>query len=401
LPAALRKLHVVFENAEAFRQEYDSNLSNGGVFVPTDEVFELRQFVEVRLQFPYVSQSIELEAKIVHVAGVEMAGLGGSAGVALQFRLPVQDLRERLSHIDAASATSENLALEEGPRAAPRKAARVPAQIQFGELTIVGQTRNLSATGALVDVDGSDLIPGSKVTLVLRHPATESQMAIAAEVARQVVTDGEVSAVGLSFAPAAQDQEEVANFVEELQALEHTRRLGGISGPLGDIGAVGALQMFSTTAPKGTLVLRRGQEEGIIAFEGGLLRLARLGTVTGMKAMVRLLQWQDGVFEFQSHIESAEIADAPFPLEAAMLDAVRQIDEGARLDEARGSGARSRPRRLHGAARARDRAGAGSGGVSRDLVPGRSRRARHRLVGPRASPPADRKIMILGDARAR
>ena len=334
MPAALRKLLVLFENAEAFQQEYDSNLSNGGVFVPTDEVFELRQFVEVRLEFAYVSQSIELEAEIVHVTGTEMAGLGGSAGVAVQFRLPVQHLRERLSHIGAPSATSEKLAREEGPRAAPRKAARVPAKIQLGELTIVGQTRNLSATGALVDVDGTDLIPGSKVTVVLRHPATDSQMAIAAEVARQVVTDGVVSAVGLCFAPAAEDQEEVANFIEELQALEHTRRLGGISGPLDGIGAVGALQMFATTAPKGTLVLRREQEEGIIAFENGLLRLARLGTVTGMKAMVRLLQWQDGVFEFQSHIEGAEIADAPFPLEAAMLDAVRQIDEGARLDEA-------------------------------------------------------------------
>ena len=333
MSATPKRLHVVFQNAQAFQEEYDSNLSNGGVFVPTDEVFELRQFVEVRLDLAFAGQTLDLEAEIVHVAGSEMVGLGGTAGVAVQFRMGVNELRDRLSQLGQATEGDDRLR-EEGPRGAPRKAARVLAKIQHGDLTIVGQTRNLSATGALVDVDGTDLVPGSKVTVVLRHPATDSQMAVDAEVVRQVVTAGDVSAVGISFAPDAADRDEVERFVQELQALEHTRRLGGISGPLDGIGAVGVLQMFSTTAPKGTLVLRRGQEEGVIAFESGLLRVARFGASTGMKALVRLLQWEDGVFEFQSHLEEAEISDAPFPLEAAMLDAVRQIDEGARNDAA-------------------------------------------------------------------
>ncbi len=334
MSAGPRVLHVVFENAQAFQEEYDSNLSNGGVFVQTDEAFELRQFVEVKLDFAFAGQSMQLEAEIVHVAGAEMAAMGGSTGVAVQFRLPVQVLRERFAAIGDASSHAD-LAREEGPRGAPRKAARGLAKIQWDDQIAVGQTRNVSATGALVDVDGSELEPGTKVTVVLRHPATDTQMAIPAEVARQVETEGDVTAVGLCFAPASEDRDEVEAFIEELQALEHTRRLGGISGPLDDIGAVGVLQMFSTSAPRGTLVLRRGQEEGIIAFESGLLRLACLGTTTGMKALVRMLQWQDGVFEFQSHLEEAKLTEAPFPLEAALLDAVRQIDEGARVDEAR------------------------------------------------------------------
>ena len=98
-----------------------------------------------------------------------------------------------------------------------------------------------------VTVPSSPMVaPLSKVTVVLRHPATESQMAIAAEVARQVITDGDVAAVGLCFAPAAEDRDEVEQFVEELQSLEHTRRLGGISGPLDDID--GARRVYDTVA---------------------------------------------------------------------------------------------------------------------------------------------------------
>jgi hypothetical protein len=93
--------------------------------------------------------------------------------------------------------------------------------------------------------------------------------------------------------------------------------------------------MFGGTAPAGTLVLRKGEDEGVIGFENRLLRYARLGTATGMKALVRLLSWQDGTFEFFARLEPADEMEAPLPLEAAIFEAVREIDEANRVDRSR------------------------------------------------------------------
>lgn len=326
-----RRLAIVFETAESFQQEYDSNLSNGGVFIPTRETFELRERVEIVLEFSYAARSLTFAAEIVHIAPEEVVGLGGAAGVAVQFEQAIQELRDAFSEIgaEAADATVDT---SDGPRGASRKSARVPVVLRWEGKAFVGKTRNLSVTGALVSVKQSSIPAGEKLQLVLKHPSRDEQLEVFGEVVREIVTSGEVSALGIRFSPDVGDQERLAHFVEELQALEHTKRLGGISGPIQELGPIGLLQMLATTAPKGTLVLRREQEEGVIAFEAGLLRMVRLGAATGMKALVRLLCWRDGVFEFQSHLEEIEMKEAPFPLEAALLDAVRQIDESAMVD---------------------------------------------------------------------
>jgi hypothetical protein len=163
---------------------------------------------------------------------------------------------------------------------------------------------------------------------MLEHPQTRERKAIAGRVVRHVQSEGDVSALAVEFTPGDADREGIERFVEDLQSIEHARRLGGISGPIAELGPESLIQMFATTATRGTLVLRCGQEEGIIAFEKGLLRVAQIGSTTGMKALVRMLSWRDGVFEFQSRIDDSLIAGAPFPLEAALLDAVRQMDEG-------------------------------------------------------------------------
>jgi hypothetical protein len=120
-----------------------------------------------------------------------------------------------------------------------------------------------------------------------------------------------------------------------VQSIEHTRRLGGISGPIEELGPLSLLQMFGSTATQGTLVLTNGDDEGVIGFESQLLRDVRLGASTGMKALVRLLSWQNGSFEFFTRLEHDDISEPPLPLEAALFDAVRQIDEAKRIDRSR------------------------------------------------------------------
>lgn len=328
--SGVRTLRVAFESPAAFQREYDCNLANGGVFVRTEDPYELREPVVVELFFDYSGESMQLEAEVVHIVPPEMAHVGGQAGVAVQFQLPVQQLREKLGAVAAASAASAERR-DGGQRGARRKPVHVVARVRCGGVVCSGRTRNLSLSGALVDVTGHDFQVDDALTLELEHPTSGESRRTPARVVRRVESDGEVTAIAVEFAPG-DDRAEVERFVEDLQRIEHTRRLGGISGPIEELGPLSLLQMFTTTAPRGTLVLRCDQEEGVICFDGGLLRLARLGSTTGMKALVRMLSWKDGVFEFSARIEEAPGAEAPFPLEAALLDAVRRMDEGTTVD---------------------------------------------------------------------
>jgi hypothetical protein len=222
---------------------------------------------------------------------------------------------------------------EPGKPRAPRVAARVAARIEgvVGE-GIAGHTRNLSRSGALVAIQGESPIVGERVRLTLANPTTGKQMKVNARVARQVEKEGAVSAIGVEFEAAAPRRREMERFIEEVQTSEHTRRLGGIRGAISELGAQDLLQMFGTASQTGTLIFHRGEEEASVGFQGGMMCYARLGAITGMKALVRMLSWREGSFEFHTRLDPVPHPEAPFPLEAALLDAVRMIDEGRRID---------------------------------------------------------------------
>jgi hypothetical protein len=169
----------------------------------------------------------------------------------------------------------------------------------------------------------------------MEHPTTGEVMEVQGTVVRQIETGGDVAALGIEFDLPEVSRPEVSRFVEQVQSIEHTRRLGGITGPIEELGPLSLLQMFGGTATEGTLVLTNGDDEGVIGFEAQLLRNVQLGSATGMKALVRLLSWQNGSFEFFSRLEHNDTTEAPLPLEAALFDAVRQIDEAKRIDRSR------------------------------------------------------------------
>jgi len=334
-----RTLRVSFESDEAFRREYESNLCNGGVFIPGEESFELREIVRIEVQLSYVDRAIGLDAEVVHIVPPEMAQMGGTPGVAVQFKGNVADVRATLEQLVGqelpTSVATPAPRPEASKRTAERSTARVAARIDGGEAVVDGCTRNLSRTGVLVGVQGESVPVGENVQLTLKHPTTGEEMGVQGRVVREVRSGGEVSAVAIQFDPEESARDSVEEFVNEVQNAEHTRRLGGITGAIEELGPQNLLQMFATTAPKGTLYLRKDQEDGMIGFEGGLMRFCCLGSATGMKALVRMLSWRDGAFEFHAHLEEVKTADPPLPLEAALLDAVRQVDEDRPVESRR------------------------------------------------------------------
>ena len=262
---------------------------NGGVFLRTDEAYTLREMVQVRLDLDWIGKALQLPGEVVHIVPAEMAGMGGTPGVAVQFSDSAGAVRQKLRELGVTVGEPDKSA-DKGVRSAPRTPVRVGARV----------------AGTSQVVDG--------------------------RIVRQVASDGEVSALAVHFTPRADERDAFERFATDLQQVEHTLRLGGISGPIAELGPQNVVQMFATSAPEGTLWLRCGEEEGMVCFQRGLLRLARVGNHTGVKALVHMFAWRDGSFEFHARLEDVEMKGAPLPLEAAMLDALRQMDEGTQVE---------------------------------------------------------------------
>jgi Tfp pilus assembly protein PilZ len=330
-----RLLRVCFPDAQAFQREYDANLVNGGVFVASEEQLALREAVRVELSLDFCGESVQLKSEVVHVVTAEMAELGGVPGVAVQFQGQAHEIRAQLEPLARACGTLQYRPRDTGRRVAPRVRARVPAHIETDEEPLEGHTRDLSQSGVLISVSGKGIPVGQCVRLQLEHPTSGEIMEVQGKVVREVENQGGVSALGVEFDPPRDQCAEVERFVGDVQSTEHARRLGGIAGSIAELGPKVLLQMFSKTSRAGTLTLRNGGDEAIVGFEGGLLRYARLGYASGMKALVRMLAWRDGSFDFHAHLDSIQATEAPLPLEEAILEAVRRFEGGARIDRRR------------------------------------------------------------------
>src|SRR5690606_184006 len=70
--------------------------------------------------------------------------------------------------------------------------------------------------------------------------------------------------------------------------------------------------------------------EGYVAFADGQLVAARVGSVEGVKALARIFGWREGFFEFRAVVEAGAREGEAMPMEGAILDALRLLDEAAR-----------------------------------------------------------------------
>jgi Tfp pilus assembly protein PilZ len=322
-------LMLCFETAEAFANAFHGDIQHGGLFVPTERTFTMRQLVTVELALEFAGERFRLAAEVVHQVTPELTPVGATPGVAVQLLDEVERIRERLGRFAAGSAKARPDAER---RAAPRARARLGARLHTSDGAVPAQTRDLSEGGALLSVSGRPVPVGDEVALEIEHPRTGAPLHVEARVVRHVEVDGAVAAHAVAFDPPKGEEPRFESFVRELKAAAHSRQLGGIAGRIEALGLASLVQMFGSSAPRGTLVLTRGTLEGTVAFESGCLVSARLGSLVGLKALARLIQWTDGEFEFHSRVEAGAFDEAPIPLDAAVLEAVRQLDELALVD---------------------------------------------------------------------
>jgi len=318
-------LRVTYGTPEDLRQQFETQIALGGLFIPTVTNLEFRDSVRVVFDLAFCNDRVELEAEVVSVVEPELAARGSEPGVAIQFT-------------DAPDVVKKQLApyigLEQEPdrRRAPRRVARVRALIEPGDGgRITGRTRDLSHSGVLMSIDGPPVALSRPVTVTLEHPTFEERLAVPARVVRHLDVEGAVTALACEFAPPVERVKEVVSFIEDVQTSEHARRLRGVTGAIGELGIINVIQVFGGCTRSGTLTVIRGYEEGRVMFEDGLLHEVRLGPVAGLKALARIVGWREGNFEFHARVEASWDEAMPCSLDAALLEATRQQDEMARI----------------------------------------------------------------------
>jgi hypothetical protein len=86
--------------------------------------------------------------------------------------------------------------------------------------------------------------------------------------------------------------------------------------------------MFGVAATHGTLVVDHDGNQGWLAFAEGQLIAAVVGAKTDQAALVEMLDWSEGRFQFEATIDEKLLEGATLrPLAAAVFDAVRILDE--------------------------------------------------------------------------
>ena len=284
-------LVVVFAELDAFRREFHENLSKGGIFVPTEQSAELRSRVEVGIDLHFCQKHIVLEGEVVHCVPPELANAGAVPGLAVQLDKPVKELRDIFARLVGEIAKPVESAqpepYQQKPRKERRKAARAPARV-FARVRnlegdrLQGMTRDLSTSGLQFSVSGEPLPIGERVMVVLTNPNSKESLEIPSQVVRHVESDvGDIVALGIHFSPDEDCREQTKGFLRRLRNDEHIRRLGGISGDIGEHGLANLLQSFASSSQEGTVTLINGPQEGYIAFRRGALVSTRIGRVTG------------------------------------------------------------------------------------------------------------------------
>jgi len=327
--AEARILKIEFSTEGAFRSEYASNIAKGGIFIATRDAPSVREIVKVEISLAWCDRTVVLEGEVVHVVPIDMEPAGAIPGAAVQFLAAASELRRQLEPLVGSVEGNERVS-RSGRRAAPRFVARMVTRLSCrGRDEIEGRSRDLSSSGMLLALPGEPVPVGEAVELCIEHPLTGEEMQIGGTVVRHLSNEtGDVTALGIEFHTPEARQSEVYAFVSEVRAAEHSRRLGSITGPIAELGIENLLQMFGANSPRGTLVVTRGVEEGVIVFEGGALLVARLGELGGVPALERMLRWRDGSFEFHSSMDQFEKPTGErIPLNAALLDALCHLDE--------------------------------------------------------------------------
>lgn len=325
-----RSLNIRFSDRESFAQEYSRNLANGGMFIPTGESFEAREVIEVELELEFCERFVTLQAEVVSQVG---SAQGSGAGVAVQFLMPADELRELLGGIAGIASrrgAAAAPARDKPTRAGDGERLSLAVRMEAHGWLVRGRTREVSASRVVLWNEGALVPVGDQVRLVLLHPSGQGELELRGHVVQRVERDGRFISIVVELEPEAAEAN--ASQLEGLRRAVRDRQLASIRGPVAMLGLANLLQTFGSNSERGTFSVFRDGEEARLSFDQGVLRHVALGPVSGMKALSRLMAWEDGQFYFSPDLDPQDPERDPLPIYGAVLEAVTQLDELKRVD---------------------------------------------------------------------
>jgi len=369
----IRDIRIEFDDPGVFLEEYERNLSSGWIFVQSDADLELGEVVEVTLDLSFCGHSARALAIVKSRIGPALAKmLDRAPGVVVEFADGIAALEEMLQ--DTMDELVSTTWTRNDHSSAPRRHERLEVSIR-GEFEHAGErvptrTRNLSQSGALLEIEGLALVAGQQVSLSLVDPTTGELVALSARVVRPGDDSGPHSsatvqisvpasgsspappgseraapaaatpsapppstqAVAVEFVDSARADSRRAQFLSQVRAVTHGRRMGGISGNLSGLSLPSLLQSIASSSEQGTMEIIGEHGEAHILFESNRFRYAALGKIEGIKALARLLEWPEGEFTFQPSIDADEPQRPLIPIDQAIMQAMHHAEELQRLE---------------------------------------------------------------------
>ena len=332
----IRDVRITFEDSDGFLEAYEQDLSAGWVFVPSEREFELGEVVEVTLDLCFCGHSGRVIGVVKSRISAALAKmLGCAAGAVIEFVDGIQSFEEMMR--DTMESLVQRAWSRSDQSGAPRRHERFDVSVR-GHVERAGatgdtRTRNVSQSGALLEVEGVELKTGDQVSLSLVDPATGALVALQARVVRKEPAAEERPAeVAVKFTEPPAPNARKARFLDQVRAVTQGPRMGGISGNLSGLSLPSLLQSIATSSEQGTMEIVGDGVEARILFESNKLRHASLGKVQGIKALARLMEWPEGEFAFQPSVEPDDPMGTLLPIEQAIMEAVHQAEELRRLD---------------------------------------------------------------------
>lgn len=89
-----RTVKLDFSDSATFLREYRSNLSKGGLFVRADELFKLRELIDVEFVLAFCGESVVVSGEVVGIVSKALSA-SGEPGIAVQLHETSDELESR------------------------------------------------------------------------------------------------------------------------------------------------------------------------------------------------------------------------------------------------------------------------------------------------------------------
>jgi pSer/pThr/pTyr-binding forkhead associated (FHA) protein len=143
---------------------------------------------------------------------------------------------------------------------------------------------------------------------------------------------------GDATSPAARDEAQVKQNLENVAAARRTSQARTMSGSIEEVPLPDLLQLFGTSKKSGVLVVRTEDNDvGKIFMRKGMIYFVLindLDDVPPLKSMYRLLSWQKGLFDLDPPDEREFPNEINVSVQEVLMEGLRQMDEFNNLRDA-------------------------------------------------------------------